>query len=176
MELFSVFFVNIENLFYFFQEPKRSDILGFHNFQAALNAHYSDSDAGSGPGAVYMVASTHKRPGRHIPPSPTPSISNSVSDEGSLSLPPPTASAPAETGKDFYDGENGEGDEIPIISSELGGDADDEIDEEEDCSEYEEDIPRKRGKRYTGWDFEFLQEDWLDPVDGSSGDISTCSD
>jgi hypothetical protein len=151
--------------------------LGFHNFQAALNAHYSDSDTGSGPGAGFNVVSSHKRPGRHIPPSPTPSIPDSVSDEGNLSLLPPKASAPAKTRKDFYDGENGEGDEIPNISSELGGDADDEIDEEEDCIEHdEEDVPRKPSKRYTRLDFEFLQEDWLDPVDGSSEDISTCSD
>jgi hypothetical protein len=151
MEFFSVFLVNIVNLVLYFQEPKHSDILGFHNFQAALNAHYSDSDAGSGSGAVFNVRSSQKRPGRHIPPSPTPSIPDSVSDEGS---------APA----------------ITRNSSELGGDADDEIDEEEDCSEDEEDIPRKPGKRYTRLDFEFLQEDWLDTVDGSSEDISTCSD
>jgi hypothetical protein len=176
MELFCAFFVNIENLLLYFQKPKRSHILGFQNFKAALNAqnvHYSDSGPGPGPEAGFKVASSQKRP---IPPSPTPSIPDSDSDTGNLSLHSPTASALPKIPQDFYESENGEGDEIPNICSELGGEADDEIDEEADCSEHEEDIPRKAGKRYTGLDFEFLQEDWLDCLDGSSEDRSTCSD
>ena len=178
MEFFSVFFVNIENLLLYFQNPNRSQILGIHNFKAALNAHhvrYSDSDPGTG--AVFKVVSSPKKTGHPIPPSPTPSIPDSVSDAGNISLQHPTASAAqANIPVDFYDGENGEGDEIPNICSELGGEADDEIDEEEDCSDHEEEIPRSPGKRYTELDFEFLQDDWLDPLDGSSEEISTCSE
>ena len=120
--------------------------MGFHNFKAALSAydvHFSDSDPGPILRAVFEVASTHKIPCLRIPPSPMPSIPNSLPDEGNLSLQPPTASAPANILLDFYDGDNGKGDETSNICSELGGEADDENDEEDDCSDHEEEIPRK---------------------------------
>ena len=50
---------------------------------------------------------------------------------------------PANILLDFYDGDNGKGDETSNICSELGGEADDENDEEDDCSDHEEEIPRK---------------------------------
>ena len=58
----------------------------------------------------------------------------------------------------------------------IRGEADDENDEEDDCSDHEEEIPCNPGKRYMELDFEFLQNDWLEPLDGSSEDISTSSD
>lgn len=62
-------------------------------------------------------------------------------------------------------------------SLEIGVEADDEQDDEDDNSSVcDGAIPRKPGQRYTELDFDFLDEDWLHTVNSSSEEISSdCS-
>ncbi len=69
---------------------------------------------------------------------------------------------------DFYDGEDdGDNDQIPNKSQEIGTEADDEN------SATERDMKRKPGHRYTAADFDFLEEEWLERSEGSSEDLSS---
>ena len=170
--------------------------MGFNNFKAALSLHKilqekkytqnptlthdivsmpvsdSNTDTGTGPGNIA------------IPEITTDSVPNSNSASASdavLSSPASQRTTQfANILHDFNDSKDGSENELEEDaqslnnSFEIEGKADDEEDDgEDDSSVCEGTISHKPGQRYTEFDFEFLEEEWLQPDEGSSDDISS---
>ena len=166
----------------------------FNNFKAALSLHkilqekkytqnptlthdivsmpVSDSDTNTGPGAIAIPEIT----------------TSSDSDSDSASASDAVLSSPASQRTtqfanilcDFNDSKDGSENELEEDaqssnnSFEIEGEADDEEDDgEDDSSVCEGTMSHKPGQRYTEFDFEFLEEEWLQPDEGSSDDISS---
>jgi hypothetical protein len=127
--------------------PQQSDILGYINVTQALGMH-----------------KTHQK-GKYISdqsqspdPDPGPGSGSVFNFESFLQI--------------IKDNDNGSSDDSSGIVGEAEDDDDDDGDDSDKSSVHEDAVIRKPGERYTGIHFEFLKEDWLDPVNGSLADSS----
>jgi len=103
------------------------------------------------------------------------SVYNSDPPSASSSIESPSAMTLANILRDFDDTEDEEVCKSSHNNSEIECEADNEEDDD-DSSVPDGHMSRQPGQRYTEFDFDFLQEEWLQSISDTSDAISSVSD